>query len=228
MKTLIIFITCLLGCLASLSASSEQTYVELRSGPSEAFPVIHVTNQPNQLVPLLRQGDWFLLKHGLKEGWLSIDQLYQMDELAQDQKWKWINSTRPSQIRLGGGFTSDQAFYLGLSYPLRSSRHIYMRFTNGYDSFNTWQQYELGLKEDLYRFNQAWRLMWFAGLGAGVNEAPFSRWSNESAALVSAGVESIWVLDRAFEAGVRLSSSLAFDDDTSTNAALSVFWNLRI
>ena len=213
------------------AVAEEQEYIELRSGPAKSFPVIHITTQKSELKAITRQGNWFLMRHGLKEGWLDSEQLYLLDEFPQAKKWKLINETRSSQFRLESGVSTGSAFFFGAEVPLISTHRMYVRYTNGYKKYDTWSQLEAGIKKDLYRFNDRWRLLWSTGLGIGNSSENNVRWSTnqqKSVALLLGAVESVWVIDRSFEAGVRFSTSFALDTENSIHPDLSLFWNIRL
>ncbi|HBS41938.1 MAG TPA: hypothetical protein DEA26_04600 [Oceanospirillales bacterium] len=216
--------------LAASPAQAEQDYIPLRSGPSEAFPVIAEITPDLKVRAIKRRGSWFLLTDERKQGWLHADQLYRITSLGSDQQSLLMNISRPGKTRLEAGFSSENEVFAGVSAFFRDYR-LYGRYTHASTGSSGWSLAEAGLIRTFARMGDSFSFNWSAGLGAGQDEDGNRHWHTEKDTIVpvaSVSADAVWHAEQRFEIGVRTSWQLAITEERQNYPAVSLFWNLRL
>jgi hypothetical protein len=217
-------------CLICAPSWAQQEQLYLRKGPGSAFPVIFEVSSTEQLQPLRLQGEWLLLSNGRRQGWLPVAQVPESSGLSRAQRWYLKDALRPGNWQVQGGWNSETALQLGVSYPLDEYR-LAARFTRANAGEQAWQSAELGLEQVFSRY-AAWSLQGFAGLGLGINEQGSRHWDENgretSTALFTVSGDVVWPLEKRLDFRLRLQASQALGADQSAHTAVALIWNLSL
>lgn len=216
--------------LMSAPAQAEQDYIPLRSGPSEAFPVIAEITPDLEVRAIRRRGDWFLLTDERKQGWLPADQLYRITSLGSDQHSMLMNNSRPGKYRFEAGVGTESGVSAGVSGFFRDYQ-LYGRFTNASTGATGWTLIEAGYTETFARLGDRFSFNWAVGLGAGQDKDGGNHWHTEKDSMIPVAVTSadvVWHAEPRFAIGLRGSLQLALTEERRHYPVVSLFWNLRL
>ena len=217
-------------CMICAPSWAQQEQLYLRKGPGSSFPVIFEVSSTEQLQPLYLQGEWLLLSNGRRQGWLPVREVPESSGLSRAQLWYLNDALRPGDWHVQGGWNSETALQLGISYPLDRYR-LAARYTRSDAGEQAWQSAELGFERLFSRYS-GWSLQGFAGLGPGLNEEGSRRWDEQgretSTAIFTLSGDVIWPLETRLDLRLRLQASQALGADQSAHTAIALIWNLSL
>jgi len=221
--------TIVLACVAAPAALAEQDYIGLRSGPSDAYPVIFEVSDDRTLRPLVRRGSWLKMTDERNAGWLHVDELHRVRSMPADEMWMLINDARPGTTRVEFSLASQSSYALGVLgrvYGLDA----YLRHTRNPEGYTSWSLTETGYVMKFSTPADTVRLQADVGLGVALQSDGNEYWGEDTDAVpvLTGGADVIWASGRYFEIGARGFVGVSLNEELNVRPGAALLWRIRI
>lgn len=210
-------------------AIAAPVYIELRSGPSNAFPVVYEVTSDRNLDVILRRGDWVKATDGRNSAWVHVNDLHLLETFPRDKLWKLVNETRPGPYRLEFSTSSLQSFSIGGLFPV-FDQTLFARYSRAPKGEASWSLAQAGWLNEFARPTDELTFSWIGAIGYAQDQQGSEFWSSEQEPIWTGilGIEAIWQADRYFELGARGEVATTLSNDMTTHRSVSLIWRLRL
>jgi len=213
-----------------LPALAEAEPLQLRLGPSDAYPVITDLPSDSHLIPLKRQLDWIYVSSDGYKGWISVDDLLLTpDALRRPEPLQFRDQSDENNPQLEVALSSESAFSVGVNFR-HWDEDLTVRLSRAAVAPGNWYSASFG-KRFMLEESSSWS--WDAYLGGGLSKSSggSKRWNDDgkdaTVPYVEASADLNWNFDYNVSVGGRVQVQQALSGNSANHGALALVWKIR-